>query len=257
MRPDVVIHAAALKHVDIVESQPREAVDVNVRGTWICAKAAERAVAKRFIFISTDKAVDPVGVLGTTKRIGELMMASLSESATIFAAVRFGNVLGSRGSVLPKFERQISQGGPITVTHPDVRRFFMSTSEAVRLVLQSAAFAQPGHTYVLDMGEEMSIAAFARRLASLRGLRVPRDIEVVFTGLRPGERMTEKLIGDAEVKQATTHPKVMDVAIQRDPVSGGWDDVIAEVTALADPAALRERLFKIARGERHGMYAQL
>jgi FlaA1/EpsC-like NDP-sugar epimerase len=259
-QPDVVIHAAALKRVDIVENQPREAMEVNVRGTWICAMAAEKAVAQRFILISTDKAVDPVGVLGTTKRIGELMMASLSDSATIFAAVRFGNVLGSRGSVLPKFERQIREGGPLTVTHPDVRRFFMSTGEAVLLVLQSAAFAQPGHTYVLDMGEEMSIAGFARRLASLRGLRVPRDIEVIFTGLRPGERMTEKLIGDAEVKQGTTHPKVMDVAIERDPTIHNWGDLISELTcagAVPDQAALRERLFEIASGKHRGLYARL
>jgi FlaA1/EpsC-like NDP-sugar epimerase len=250
-RPDVVIHAAALKHVDIVENQPREAVEVNVRGTWICAKAAERVHAERFIFISTDKAVDPVGVLGTTKRIGELMMASLSNSTTTFAAVRFGNVLGSRGSVLPKFERQISEGGPITVTHPDVRRFFMSTAEAVRLVLQSASFAQPGHTYVLDMGEEMSIAAFAQRLARLRGFRVPDDMDLVFTGLRPGERMTEKLIGDDEVKQDTSHPKVMDVTIGRVPASHSWDDLITELAGsvvLRDPAELRARLLEVSRG---------
>ena len=258
MRPEVVIHAAALKHVDIVESQPREAVAVNVRGTWICAKAAESVKAQRFIFISTDKAVDPVGVLGATKRIGELMMASLSDSATIFAAVRFGNVLGSRGSVLPKFERQISGGGPITVTHPDVRRFFMSTTEAVRLVLQSAAFAQPGHTYVLDMGEEMSIVAFAQRLAGLRGVRVPRDVDLVFTGLRPGERMTEKLIGDHESKEATSHPKVIDVAMDLVPTSHRWDEVIAELTdaeGSGDPPALRGRLVELAGGECVSGYA--
>jgi FlaA1/EpsC-like NDP-sugar epimerase len=259
MRPDVVIHAAALKHVDIVENQPREAIEVNVRGTWICAKAAESVNAQRFVFISTDKAVDPVGVLGTTKRIGELMMASLSNSATIFATVRFGNVLGSRGSVLPKFERQLAEGGPITVTHPDVRRFFMSTAEAVRLVLQSAAFAQPGHTYVLEMGEEISIAAFAQRLARLRGFRVPHDVEVVFTGLRPGERMAEKLIGDGEVRGATTHPKVMDVAIERPPAAHSWVEFIAELTDAGtecDPTALRARLLDLARGTHIGVYSR-
>lgn len=250
-RPEVVIHAAAYKHVDIVEEQPRAAVEVNVHGTWVCAKAAESVGAKRFIFVSTDKAVDPVGVLGTTKRIGELMMASWTDSSTVFAAVRFGNVLGSRGSVLPKFERQINKGGPITVTHPEVRRFFMSIAEAVRLVLQSAAFAEGGHVYVLDMGEELSIAAFASRLVRLRGLRVPRDIEMVFTGLRPGERMTEKLVGDRETARDTGHPKVMDVAISGAQSRHQWGQVVAELTSLSEsctPEALRARLLELAVG---------
>jgi FlaA1/EpsC-like NDP-sugar epimerase len=248
-RPQVVIHAAAYKHVDIVEEQPRAAIEVNVHGTWVCASAAENVGAERFIFVSTDKAVDPVGVLGTTKRIGELMMASLAKSSTVFAAVRFGNVLGSRGSVLPKFERQINEGGPLTVTHPEVRRFFMSIAEAVRLVLQSAAFAEGGHVYVLDMGEELSIAAFAGRLVRLRGLRVPQDIEMVFTGLRAGERMTEKLVGERETSRGTGHPKVMDVAIAGRQARPQWDQVVEDLNTLAHTGSadeLRARLHELA-----------
>jgi FlaA1/EpsC-like NDP-sugar epimerase len=247
-RPDVVIHAAALKHVDIVEEQARAAIEVNVHGTWVCAGAAERAGAQRFILVSTDKAVDPVGVLGMTKRIGELMMGSLSTSPTIFAAVRFGNVLGSRGSVLPKFERQIRGGGPITVTHPDMRRYFMSIAEAVRLVLQSAAFAEGGHTYVLDMGEELRIAEFAQRLARLRGLRVPQDIDLVFTGLRAGERLTEKLIGKDESAQATAHSKIEDVTTRAAESSCHWDTLVADLltsAASSDAPELRARLLAL------------
>jgi FlaA1/EpsC-like NDP-sugar epimerase len=248
-RPDVVIHAAALKHVDIVEEQPRRAVEVNVRGTWLCARAAERAGARRFIFVSTDKAVDPMGVLGSTKRIGELMMATKTASATVFSAVRFGNVLGSRGSVLPKFERQIREGGPLTVTHPDVKRYFMSIVEAVRLILQATSFAERGNVYILDMGEELSIAAFARRLVQLRGLRVPEDIQIAFTGLRPGERLRERLVGDREQSLPTAHPKVMAVKISVGMAAQEWDEVVEDLSRMEDShdaAALRSRLLQLA-----------
>jgi FlaA1/EpsC-like NDP-sugar epimerase len=252
VRPDVVVHAAALKHVDILENQPRAAVEVNVLGTWHCARAAEAAGVGRFVFISTDKAVDPEGVLGASKRIGELMMVSLAPSNTVFTAVRFGNVLGSRGSVLPKFERQIAAGGPITVTHPDVRRFFMSIVEAVRLVLQSAAFAEPGRIYVLDMGDEVRIADFAQRLALLHGLRVPRDIEIAYTGLRAGERLRERLVGLSEVVSRTEHSRVRQVSgpasCSRAP---SWDDIVEGLSSAAnvdDGVELQMRLLAEARG---------
>ncbi|MBJ7595683.1 MAG: polysaccharide biosynthesis protein [Candidatus Dormibacteraeota bacterium] len=208
MRPEVVIHAAALKHVDLVEEQPHEAVRVNVSGTWICACTAEEVGAETFVLISSDKATDPVGVLGWSKRLGEHIVSALRDSPTLFTAVRFGNVIGSRGSVLPRFELQIKKGGPLTVTHPDVHRFFMSVDEAVRLVLQGAAIAERGTTYVLDMGEDVRIVTLATRLAQLHGLRVPEDIQIVFTGLRPGERLREELVGTAEVLAPTSHAKV-------------------------------------------------
>jgi FlaA1/EpsC-like NDP-sugar epimerase len=209
--PEIVIHAAALKHVDLLEGHTEEALRVNVLGLWTCIAAAETIGSKLFLFISSDKAVDPVSVLGITKRIGECMVASLADSPTVFAAVRFGNVIGSRGSVIPRFERQIARGGPLTVTDPDVRRYFMSITEAVSLVLQSATIARSGHVYVLDMGEEVAIINVARRLAQLRGLRVPEDIQIVFTGLRPGERMREHLVGEDESTYRTQHPKVLAV----------------------------------------------
>jgi FlaA1/EpsC-like NDP-sugar epimerase len=234
MHPQVVVHAAALKHVDLLESQPHEAVRVNVLGTWICAKAAEQGGVETFLLISSDKAVDPVGVLGASKRLGELMMASLRNSNTLFTAVRFGNVIGSRGSVLPRFENQITQGGPLTVTHPDVHRYFMSVDEAVRLVLQSAVIARPGCIYVLDMGEDVPIVNVATRLAQLHGLRIPEDIEIVFTGLRPGERLHEALVGATETPTATVHPKVSEIARAGIYDPGDIASLVALFQSLAD-----------------------
>jgi FlaA1/EpsC-like NDP-sugar epimerase len=251
LRPQVVIHAAALKHVDVVEDQPHEAVRVNVLGTWTCARIAEEVGAETFVLISTDKAVDPVGVLGASKRLGELMIGALGGSATLFTAVRFGNVIGSRGSVLPRFERQIEQGGPLTVTHPDVRRYFMSVDEAVALVLQSAAIAERGSVYVLDMGEEVSIVSVATRLAQLHGLRVPDDIEIVFTGLRPGERMREQLIGRGEELRPTSHPKVRAMVRAESHHPHGLEQImsdLSELSSIVPAGALRSRLIELATG---------
>ncbi len=249
IHPQVVIHAAALKHVDLLESQPHEAVRVNVLGTWICANAAEQAAVETFVLISSDKAVDPVGVLGASKRLGELMMASLRDSKTLFTAVRFGNVIGSRGSVLPRFEQQIKRGGPLTVTHADVHRYFMSVDEAVRLVLQSAVIARRGCIYVLDMGEDVPIVNVATRLAQLHGLRVPEDIEIVFTGMRAGERMREALVSTTELPATTVHPKVSEIAR-----AGNYDrediaSLVALLQSLADEGeheVVRRRLIESA-----------
>ena len=249
MHPQVVVHAAALKHVDLLESQPHEAVRVNVLGTWICAKAAEQVGVETFLLISSDKAVDPVGVLGASKRLGELMMASLRDSKTLFTAVRFGNVIGSRGSVLPRFEHQITQGGPLTVTHPDVHRYFMSVDEAVRLVLQSAVIARPGCIYVLDMGEDVPIITVATRLAQLHGLRVPEDIEIVFIGMRPGERMHEVLVGATESPAATIHPKVREIARGATYDRADIASLVALLESLADESdheIVRRRLVEAA-----------
>ena len=185
--------------------------------------------------------------MGASKRIGELMMASLTSSVTVLLAARA--VLGSRGSVLPKFERQLAAGGPLTVTHPDMWRFFMSTTEAARLVLQSAAFAEPGRVYVLDMGGEMRIAGFAQRLALLHGLRVPRDIQIIYTGLRPGERLRERLVGAHESAVATAHPKIMELSAPGDGVRNvSWERVVDELSAVSatgDDAVVRAWLLEL------------
>lgn len=248
-RPHIVVHAAALKHVDLLEAQPLEAVRVNVLGTWNCARASEEAGADLFVFVSTDKAVDPAGVLGTSKRCGEHLVASLADSPTRFMAVRFGNVLGSRGSVVPRFERQIADGGPLTVTDPHIERYFMSIIEAVRLVLQGAAMAEGGRIYVLDMGEAVPIVQVATRLANLRGLRVPDDIAIEFTGLRPGERLREKLVGVGERTSPTRHPKIREVISGQPAPVAAWEvalQSLAEESERESPESVRMRLQTLA-----------
>jgi len=205
-RPQIVFHAAAYKHVPLVEANPDQGFAINVLGTLAVCEAAIGAEAERVVVISTDKAVNPSSFMGLTKRVAELMVVALSSqleleseselekgSATVLSAVRFGNVLGSRGSVVPTFLRQIEAGGPITITHPDAQRFFMTISEAASLVLLSAAYGQPGGLFVLDMGDEVRIEALAERLVRLKGLRPGRDVAVHYTGLRPGEKLREEL----------------------------------------------------------------
>ena len=208
-KPQVVFHAAAYKHVPLVENHPDESLRVNVMGTAIVGEVAHEFKAERFVFISTDKAVNPSSVMGASKRIGELWVKSMSErSDTIFTAVRFGNVIGSRGSVLPTFKRQIEMGGPVTVTHPDMHRFFISIPEAASLVVQAATFSQGGEVFMLDMGEEVPILRLAQRMIRLRGLRVKRDIEIKFTGIRPGEKLHEELAYYNEPRSKTPHPRI-------------------------------------------------
>jgi FlaA1/EpsC-like NDP-sugar epimerase len=208
-RPQVVFHAAAYKHVPLVEEHPDEALRVNVLGTVIVSEMAHQYKAERFVFISTDKAVNPSSVMGASKRIGELWVRSLKEcSDTIFTTVRFGNVIGSRGSVVPTFARQIELGGPVTVTHPEMTRFFMSIPEAVSLVLQSATFNPSGGIFMLEMGEEISVLNVAQRMIRLKGLRVHKDIEIEFTGIRPGEKLHEELVCSLEFARETPHPSI-------------------------------------------------
>ncbi len=218
-QPQVVFHAAAYKHVPLMESFPQEAVRTNVFGTKTMVEEACRSGAESFVLISTDKAVNPTSVMGATKRVAEMIVRLQdSASSTRCMAVRFGNVLGSRGSVLPIFMEQIRRGGPVTVTHPEMRRYFMVTSEAVLLVLQAGAMGKGGEVFVLDMGKPVNILDLAKDLIRFHGLEPDRDIPIVFTGIRPGEKLYEELLTAEEGTEATTHERIF-TARMRTPMS--------------------------------------
>jgi FlaA1/EpsC-like NDP-sugar epimerase len=223
VRPDIIFHAAAYKHVPLMEAHPREAVVNNVWGTKVIADLAVKYDCERFVMISTDKAVNPTNVMGASKRIAELYIQTLSqqqmdnmhllsykrnERKTKFITTRFGNVLGSNGSVIPRFKSQLEKGGPLTVTHPEITRFFMTIPEACQLVLEAGAMGNGGEIFVFDMGRAVKIADLAKKMISLAGLKPGEDIKIEYTGLRPGEKLYEEVLADSELTLPTYHPKI-------------------------------------------------
>jgi FlaA1/EpsC-like NDP-sugar epimerase len=207
-KPDVVFHAAAYKHVPLMEEMNCwQAVRNNAYGTWVLARAAVAAKVEKFVLVSTDKAVNPTSVMGATKRVAEQVCQTLQDGVTQFVIVRFGNVFGSAGSVIPRFAEQIARGGPVTVTHPDITRFFMSLSEATQLLLQAGLQGRGGEILTLDMGEPVRIVDLARDMIRLYGAD-PDHVPIVFTGLRPGEKLYEEPLASEEATKPTTHPKL-------------------------------------------------
>ena len=245
LKPQVVFHAGAHKHVPLMEYQPVEAVKNNIWGTKVVAEAADKYAVESFVMISTDKAVNPTSVMGCTKRVAEMYVQSMNSiSATRFVAVRFGNVLGSRGSVVPLFKKQIANGGPITLTHPDMKRYFMTIPEASQLVLQAGAMANGGEVFVLDMGEPVRIYDLARDLITLSGLIPEIDIPIKITGLRPGEKLFEELLSAEDGTEQTEHKKIFTARIKQQD-KNDLDNNIIKLMELEKPEEIIELLRKI------------
>jgi FlaA1/EpsC-like NDP-sugar epimerase len=246
--PDIVFHAAAHKHVPLMELNPKEAIRNNILGTRVVAEVAIETGVDRFVLISTDKAVNPSSVMGVTKRIAEHVVQEFNHSGlTKFMVVRFGNVLGSNGSVVPLFSEQIRNGGPVTVTHPEIKRFFMTIPEAVQLVLQASVMGRGGEVFVLDMGEQIKVANLARNMIVLAGLVPGKDVDIVFTGLRPGEKLYEELFEDGEQVEPTTHLKIHRAVGTPVPVGelGEWLESLPATLPKSDEEQLLQDLKRL------------
>lgn len=245
VKPDVIFHAAAYKHVPLMETCPYEAVQNNVLGTLNLVKLADKYKAEKFILISTDKAVNPTSIMGATKRTAEIIIQSFDkQSDTEFMAVRFGNVLGSNGSVIPLFKKQIEAGGPVTVTHPDIERYFMTIPEASQLVIQAGALAAGGEIFVLDMGDPVKIIDLARNMILLSGLDPDVDIDIKIVGLRPGEKMFEELLQGDAAKKKTSHNKIF----VEPPREISFERIVGYIellTHIVDPDTIREVMYHI------------
>ncbi|MFR6031853.1 MAG: UDP-N-acetylglucosamine 4,6-dehydratase family protein [Bacilli bacterium] len=240
--PNIIFHAAAHKHVPMMESQPGEALKNNTLGTWILAGVASRNNVEKFLLISTDKAVNPTNVMGASKRLAEKAIQAMQSrpgNKTIFVAVRFGNVLGSSGSVIPTFKKQISHGGPVTVTHPEVTRYFMTIPEAVGLVLQCAAQAYGGEIFVLNMGEPVKVIDLARQLIRLSGLEPDVDIQIKIIGLRPGEKLYEEIQHKNESLVDTPNPRIYGFVSEM-PSYGEVEKIISDIKKNVDTKSVNE-----------------
>ena len=243
--PDMVFHASAYKHVPAMEKNPDEAITNNILGTYNLAKSAVEHGIKKFVLISTDKAVNPTSIMGASKRFAELIINSLNtEKKTRFISVRFGNVLGSRGSVIPIFEKQIKNGGPITITHPDMKRYFMLIPEACLLVLEASAIGEGGEVFVLDMGEPVFIRDIAKQMIELSGLKYEEDIEIVYTGIRPGEKLFEELLTAEEGTVSTKHEKIFKAKQKGAPSIKVIEHYIDELVDNKDDRTQIDRIFK-------------
>jgi FlaA1/EpsC-like NDP-sugar epimerase len=245
-RPQILFHAAAHKHVPLVELNPAEALKNNCVGTHITAEAASKYGVEQFVHISTDKAVNPSSVMGATKRVAELIIQDIARtSRTQFVIVRFGNVLGSSGSVLLRFQEQIKAGGPVTVTHPDIQRYFMLIPEAVQLVLQAATIAEQGGIYILEMGEQIKVLSLARNLIKLSGFVPGKDIPIRFVGLRAGEKLYEELVGEGEVAVSSSLDKILQIRAASPSSFEGFKEKLIALETLAyldEPSTVIERL---------------